>query len=97
MIEIFCFVSSKLFLYFGVKWCWYVYEVCMKFKKIVIFGDFVKFVKEEVELVNDFIFLLSVLKVERKKLDILFRMGWWIRLSKGDNSLSVSVFVVLFM
>lgn len=87
-------VSSKLPSYSGVKWCRHAHEARTKSKKIVTFGDFVKFVKEEAELANDPIFSPSALKAERKKSDTPFRMGRRTRPSKGDNSSSASAFAV---
>jgi len=50
-----------------VNWCRYAHEAQTKTKKTVTFGDFVKFVREEAELVNDPIFSSNALKRERRK------------------------------
>lgn len=50
-----------------MKWCRYAYDIRVKIKNAIILSDFVKFVKEEVELVIDLIFFFNNLKLERNK------------------------------
>lgn len=77
-----------------MKWCRYAYDIRVKIKNAIIFSDFVKLVKEEVELVIDLIFFFNNLKLERNK--ELNREGF--RMSfEGRMSclLLVNIFVIL--
>jgi len=81
-------VSSKLPSYSGVNWCQHAQEACTKSKKIVIFGGFAKFVRDQAELANDpRHFLTECFKGRKKE----------VRQNKGDSSSSASTFVISSM
>ena len=52
---------------------------------IVTFSDFMKFLREEAELVNDLIFSPDALKAVRKKTDAHTRLGWRGRQNKESE------------
>ncbi|XP_028514343.1 uncharacterized protein LOC114574887 [Exaiptasia diaphana] len=59
-------MTAKLPSYSGVKWCRHAHDMRLRMKK-VSFTEFVRFVKEEADLANDFIFSPDALKRERRK------------------------------